>query len=82
MGFLFCNTNMHTHSVCAHKHTRTHGGHLCVPYHLRLFDSWCALICAVLLPAFEVKIPVTFASLALIHSLSLCTQTHKSTKHK
>lgn len=58
-------------------HTHTYGGHLCVAYHLRLFDSWCALICAVLLPAFEVKIPVTFVSPSLSFTLSLSPHTNK-----
>lgn len=72
-------------SFTTHMHMRTHihtqkGGHLCVAYHLRLFDSWCALICAVLLSAFEVKISATFASRS--PSFSLSPYTSKQTNHK
>lgn len=58
--------------------TNTYGGHLWVAYHLRPFDSWCALICVVLSPAFEVKIPVTFASL----SFTLAPHAHKQTTNE
>lgn len=70
MGSLLYNTH-----ACAQTHTN--GEHLCVAYHLRPFDSRCALICAVPSLGFEVKIPVTFHSLPLIHSLPAHKQNHK-----